>query len=308
MAFTVHSVGPGPIQDPNTLYEVFDDPERSTRGPVQRVEGLAGLPYLFGPTGSKLGPFRHSRCKYCNSWLTHENPYMSPSGNAPQRLDVAICSRCGWWLLAWAKVRWEELSIDLRVKAYESVVHNFDYQIAEEPLTALRGKIAREEVDLRSLKPRQLELVVGSVFRDYMEAEVKHLGSSGDGGIDLLLVQRDDRPVVVQVKRRCDRATESPAVVRELLGAMILQGLKRGIIATTADHFGPSSRAAVESANVIREGYEVDLYAFDALTEVVKLVEPPERPWIDYAMEHHLNDSDLELRHSRDRNAFRKRP
>lgn len=283
------------------MYGALEAPDREIiiSGCSSHSAVRTGLPYLFGGVDQPLGPFRQSKCKYCNERLIFENLMTKGPGNAPQRVDVLSCDRCLWWMMTWAKVIWGDVNIDLRVVVHEAAVHSFDYQVADQPLMALRQELARHESDLRDLSPKTLELLVGSVFRDFFDAEVEHIGRSGDGGIDLLLV-RSSSPIAVQVKRRANRTTESPAVVRELLGAMVLSDLRRGIVVTTADHFGSASLAMAEPQMRARTGYSIDLYAMDQLLEVLRLVEPLKRPWVDYAFSHHLSPSDRALKQTRD--------
>jgi hypothetical protein len=75
---------------------------------------------------------------------------------------------------------------------------------------------------------------------------VLHTGKSGDGGIDLILLDSNDGNIPIQVKRRTKtRKAESVTIVRELRGAMVLSGHDEGMIVTTAPRF---SKPAVEAS------------------------------------------------------------
>src|SRR5207248_1865634 len=105
------------------------------------------------------------------------------------------------------------------------------------PVLKLRQEIQRRELDLRSISPKELEIVAGSVLRDYLDCTVRHVGGPGDQGIDLLLVQ-GKKTHAVQVKRRLSaEKSEGVAVVRSLLGSLVLSKLNRGIVVSTAPRF-----------------------------------------------------------------------
>ena len=277
---------------PEHLYDSFRDPARTVSIPVEPPAVEVGLPYILGPSAERLGPFLRATCKYCEARLEHDEIFATGPGNQPQREDVLHCKRCGWWLLAWAKTNVDGLHV--RANLRESIVHSFDYEATDEPMTALRQRIAQRDLDPRSLSPVQLERLVGSVFRDFFQAEVRHVGASGDGGVDLLIVAADP-PIAIQVKRRTARATESPSVIRELIGALVLRDLREGILITTAGRFTDTSHAAADSASLGRHGFKVSLYALDALLDIVDSVQPPEEPWLEYVWAHHLREKDKAL-------------
>src|SRR5882724_10086480 len=79
---------------------------------------------------------------------------------------------------------------------------------------------------------------------------------------DLLMVQ-GDAASAIQVKRReiRDRA-ERVSIVRELVGAMVAFGLKRGKVVTTAQRFGPSANQYI--AGVRKDGFQIELLNWDA--------------------------------------------
>jgi len=125
------------------------------------------------------------------------------------------------------------------------------YQVGDidAPVNALRRELTQNPKLLAELKPTKMEKLVGSILSDFMDCEVVHTGRTGDGGIDLLLLD-GDTPYVVQVKRRISQQRgEAVSAIREFLGATLLAGHQRGIYVTTATHF---TSAAVDAASLAK--------------------------------------------------------
>jgi len=194
---------------------------------------------------------------------------------------VYQCRRCGWW--------WEEELEEIylgggdrisKQRCRFGVLRRYDPDSLDVPITALRQALSKNPDVVHSIHPRKCEELVGAVLKDHMHCEVQHVGRTGDGGIDLILVTRDE-PFIVQVKRRADpRAVEGVAIIRELIGAMILAGSSNGIFVTTAKSFSKSARSAAKLAPVmtpnIRTLQLIDYPSFVRLMSLtlVKLGEP----------------------------------
>jgi hypothetical protein len=94
-----------------------------------------------------------------------------------------------------------------------------------------------------------MEELVGSIMGDFLDCDVIHTGGTGDGGVDLLLVEGEETQYVVQVKRRLKKGRGEPvSVVREFLGATLLAGESRAMFVTTATHFTPPAVVAADTA------------------------------------------------------------
>lgn len=116
-----------------------------------------------------------------------------------------------------------------------------------------------------------MEKLVQSVFSDFFDCEVTHVGRSGDGGIDLILVNSDS-PVVVQVRRRKKlKITEGVRYIREFLGAALVNKNKNLIYVSTCSKFSDKAEEAalayVDNGQV--ESYK--LYDFERFRDVLKL-------------------------------------
>jgi len=192
---------------------------------------------------------------------------------------VMACHECGWWCQYAVGANrdgffeWERLPAALR-----------QYPAADitVPVEALRRELLKRSDILKHLHPTKMEVLVGSVLSDFMDCEVVHTGRTGDGGIDLLLLD-GDTPYAIQVKRRARAGSEKVSAVREFVGATLIAGYRRGIYVTTAPYYAPS---AVRSAQKARRGRVVEkLHLIDQgkflriLNLVSKKTAPPWRAY-----------------------------
>jgi hypothetical protein len=129
------------------------------------------------------------------------------------------------------------------------------------------------------MNTRRFERLIADVFRrNYSGAEVTHVGRPDDGGVDVVLVEAGGRQWLIQAKRReSPNTSEGISTVRNLLGAMVLEGARYGVVVSTADHFSYRACQAVGRAH--KRGMVlqlVDKKAFDRLLEPLL----PDRPWL----------------------------
>jgi hypothetical protein len=234
------------------------------------------FPEIDANATTSLGPFPMTRCAHCGGVLRYFNERAWDSPDF-QPVDAIQCVRCLWWLCVWTKQKTFP-SEWVRNVVWEATVTPFDYMTGEVPLIELRRQLTEGEVDLRNMSASQLERIVTSVFSDALGCRAIHVGRSGDGGIDVLVLDREP-PLALQVKRRASGGTEGPAVVRDLIGALAYRSWRRGAIITTADSFSRNASATAAAEPLMRDGYEIDLYTYDALREIVRATQPSERPW-----------------------------
>jgi hypothetical protein len=217
-------------------------------------------------------------CPYCSNRLQLSEVYKG-GGQEWKRADTWECPACRWWLYCFSKNKFYPFEF-FRNEFYEGVVYAFDHEKGDPPLLELRHKIAQEKIDLRDLTPRQMELLVGSVFRDYLGAKVQHIGGPGDDGIDLL-VSEEPPHVAIQVKRRENaKPSESVSTVRDLIGSIVLADIPKGVIVSTAQAFSEPAKKAAASPRLARLGIELSLYAYDRLREIINATAPQPHPWL----------------------------
>ncbi len=234
--------------------------------------------------------FRTRKCQYCATAVHQSTEASHTTKELIEDYAVINCPACGWWIVKGRRTHVLETMPEMDFSPaeyylaskdtfFEGIVYKFDIGNTAESLRALRHAVVRGKKDLRHMAPRTLELLVGSVFRDFFDCQVRHIGGPGDGGIDLLLIS-GDCPTVVQVKRRTTgQQKEGVQVVRELLGTMLLEDVNKGIIVSTATDFSPPAKLAARIATE-RRGVRVSLFNQDRLRDTLCLTEPQEKPWL----------------------------
>lgn len=194
------------------------------------------------------------------------------------------CPNCGWWecLDEFS----EEYDLIDKVKAiqidtrYWSVAKKFELGDKDLPVQVLVNELHKEPELIYRIHPTKMEELAQHVFASFFNCKVEHVGRSGDGGVDLLIVDSDE-PILVQVKRRSQSyATESASTIRELLGAMFIRNSSRGIVLSTAKTFAPSSmqvRDTLLGENRLRYFELVDFDRFCAMLRVIPTSDV--KPW-----------------------------
>jgi hypothetical protein len=115
---------------------------------------------------------------------------------------------------------------------------------------------------------------------NYDGAEVIHVGKPDDGGVDIIFVDSHKEQWLIQVKRR-ERAdcAEGVRTIRDLIGAMMLEGALRGIVVSTAGHFTLRARQAANAKRLVDKGMHIELIDRGILDRMLDPV-LPDRPWL----------------------------
>ena len=132
-----------------------------------------------------------------------------------------------------------------------------------------------------SIDPTSLEKIVAEIWRqNYAHSDVLHVGRPNDGGVDVLFVDSNSRQWLIQVKRRkSSKLGEGVSTLRNLLGAMQLQGTSLGVVVSTADHF---THYAIEaSKKMAAMGTTVELVDRGKLDRMLQGFHPA-FPWMDF--------------------------
>lgn len=184
---------------------------------------------------------RSGLCPYCRA--KYERVYEERW--EPFRFLIChSCLVCGWW---WIE-REESEDWGARADYAVAILRQFDISDKRLPISTLEMELRRRPHLIRTVHPHVLEKLVESVLRDFFHTEVYLIGKSGDGGVDLLYLDADV-PVAIQVKRRrADDVAEGVSLVREFLGAMVLLGIRRGTVVSTARSFTRGAREVAQSA------------------------------------------------------------
>ena len=210
--------------------------------------------------------------------------------------DVYECSHCGWWKYESKFIEGPEL-IDSNYnyhieKKYYALIKKYEISDKEVPLEVLMNELYKKRDILYDISPYKLEEIAQQVLKDVYNCEVKHVGKTGDGGIDLLILLSEE-PILVQVKRRGRNKTEMVKGVREFVGTMFIENGKRGIYLTTAQSF---SRGSKQLADKILNERKVELFElvdFSQFCSYINLDNIKYKPWVKLVSEFYNNESSI---------------
>lgn len=170
----------------------------------------------------------------------------------------------------------------------------FSGDLPEEFTAEMAQQLRRNPVLWHSMSPKNLEKIVRDIFRaNFTDCEVLHVGSPGDGGMDVLMIDNDERRWMISVKRREKPEKGEPvSTIRDLIGAMVLEGGSIGVIASTADHFTTAAKRAVQKAAT--RGHLIHLLDRGRLNRLIgKML--PRIPWKDAIEDIHPEESSVIL-------------
>lgn len=202
-------------------------------------------------------------CPFCKQFTTKVfDEYRTDEyKNHWDALEVWECEICGWWECSGRyedENDWTPNEDDYRrYSAIYGVLRKFESGSKNLPVESLVVELKKNQSVLYEIHPTKLEELAQYVFSAYYDCTVKHVGKSHDGGIDLIIVDKDD-PVLVSVKRRSKKdSVESVSTIRDLLGAMLIEGRARGLVLSTACRFSISSKKVIAK---VLEQQKVDTF------------------------------------------------
>ena len=244
-----------------------------------------------------------STCPYCQGALRAHNLNRRLRGTFRQRLWTAshlgissdeargvICTHCGWWFVE--RARDDSGPVGAVAVEYTFAIGLLQRTTVGEyggPIEGLRTYLAAHPDCLTSAEPVKVEQLVTSALRDIFDrAEVRHVGRSGDGGVDVVIARGGvAKPIVVQVKRRASTdAREGVEAIRELHGVMFRDKLSRGMVVSTASRF--TAGALAESRRVRHRlvRYRMDLLNRRDVAELLALpTTTSAAPWDVYGVD-----------------------
>lgn len=221
------------------------------------------------------------KCPYCGKTIREERlheEFRLLSGSDDHVLYQ--CLACNWWGLRWSKFSIINRTPNDDNYALWGKIREFDVSDMSAPIDALRHYLTSKPELLYRVNPHSFEKLIASCFSDYFDCEARHVGGPGDGGIDVVLLDKDN-PILIQVKRRQKPGhVEGVQTIRELLGVLLLENNYRGIVVTTANRFSKASKDAVSRPQLVDFGYKVELYDYDSVLSVINHVaDQNPKPW-----------------------------
>lgn len=242
---------------------------------------ISGLQAFFKHPADRL-PLLVETCPYCRVPLRlAEHRESDDDYENTFTCGLEYCSNCQYW-------RWHHLESRLvgrySVDVYEytsflSKLRDFSDKLPEGCASELAQWVRRNPKRWHTIAPYRLEKLVADIFKaTYKHAEVTHIGKPDDGGVDVLFVEASEKQWLIQVKRReKPKHAEAVGTIRNLLGAMLLEGSSWGIVVSTADHFTYRAYQAVNRAK--ERGMYVKLVDRGGLNQMLGSV-LPDRPWL----------------------------
>jgi len=229
-----------------------------TKEKVSQLFASGFKPYLI---------LEEKTCRYCAGQM---NCFKAGSGGGCKFRSnfLGVCPNCKWWSYVRTRNGWD---VEGTYSEFlEGIIHKFDSEHTSIPVSVLIEEIRRKRLDLTTVKPKDLEIIVGAVVRDTMGLDSFYVGGPRDGGVDVF-VTTGQAPIAIQVKRRGPHAAaESVSTIREFVGAMVTTGNYRGIVATTAERFSDAASNLAVSHRLKKMGIEIDLYHYDRLCELIE--------------------------------------
>jgi restriction system protein len=164
---------------------------------------------------------------------------------------------------------------------YQAIVRTFDVSEKLLPLDTLLTHLRKKTSILYDIHPRKMEEVVRYVFSSYYSCDVIHCGKSHDNGIDLIMIDSDE-PTLIQVKRRqSPDHVESVSVIREFLGALLVNRSRKGIFVSTADHYSKETFKTIDTILGEDVVTKFDLIDYNRFTEMLSVIKNEKKePWI----------------------------
>ncbi|MCC5789796.1 MAG: restriction endonuclease [Opitutales bacterium] len=149
--------------------------------------------------------------------------------------------------------------IGFMVLAFFSWIHSFR-----------KRKLLAQQDSLESLKQlswKEFEFLVSEAYRQKGYEVEESLGGGADGGVDLIF-RKDGQKTLVQCKRWKTRTVGAP-IVREIYGLMVSEGADRATVVI--------SGRFTQEAKKFAEGKPLDLVNGEALLDLIKSVQTPEK-------------------------------
>ena len=206
---------------------------------------------------------------------------------------ILYCSNidCGWWLHFPPPKPAGFKTIDASAKW--AIAKKFLIGDKDIPLNDLAFYLAQHPKSMVHTDSKAFEKLVCSLMNEHFgPTEFVHVGRPKDGGKDLIGVLNEKITTFVEIKRREKIFTaESVKTVRGLLGVMAREGVKKGLVVSTAEKFSDEAKAFSIPKEESVSSYEIDLVSFNDITYWLGLSTCSDRPpWEGLIQPHHCED------------------
>ena len=230
--------------------------------------------------------YNQNICPFCkhNLNLASKDDYDEDLNYIIAEAYVGECYFCGYWQAYY----YEDVSGEgpmgtqkERIEAHVSKLYEYPESIPIECKRELAQYLKVNPAYWNLIEPRKLEILISDIFKaNYKNCDVVHVGAPNDGGFDVVFIDSGEKRWLIQVKRRENHEkSEGVSTLRNLLGAMVLENSKYGIVVSTSDQF--SYWANLAQRNAKKLGYVVELIDRGKLA---RMIEPmlPDPEWIRF--------------------------
>ncbi len=186
-------------------------------------------------------------CIFCQRELVRIPSERFEAGTKVLLAQVSVCPACGWWSVYRVHQNEYERTAGL-AEGYSGTIgclKELDLADLSVPLSEVRQYFLAKKDSMVDAHPRLFEEVVASVF-SALGWTTRVTAYSGDDGIDVVLDGPEDKTVGVQVKRNRPTRSIEAEQIRSFAGALLLNGLTRGVFVTTSKFRKGARRAATK--------------------------------------------------------------
>jgi restriction system protein len=191
-----------------------------------------------------------------------------------------LCNSCNWW-----HSNKEGRTNGNGIKSYSPdmyypILGEVDISSDSILLEELTINLLKNWEDRKLISAGKAESLVQSILKEHLSCDVHSSTANvnkSDGGIDLHVCSKSGQIIrAVQVKRRISKDTEPVSEIRNFVGAMEIEGIKKGIFVTTAERFTKPAQKIPEKLKRVNSRLELELIDGQRLFELLKCNIKPE--------------------------------
>lgn len=290
---TINSIHPSKLTDYSkwVTWNWSDSIDKNVPHPFSKIftpylqgmdaQSAMGLLHTLQAFSGNVGnTVKITTCPYCHTQLEAKQGDNRLEGDCQRNgiitainLNRHVCTNCGWWYIEKSVTENNYISQNITYSTifYEGIINRFSIEELNIPMETLRIHLNKHPENLHNLNPITFEKLVASIFSDFFYCHAKHVGRTGDGGIDVYAVI-SDKPCLVQVKRRRDPHKAEPvSTVRELMGTLACENEATGYVVTTAGDFSKQAKHTAANPNLRRYGIKLELVSKSELLEMLNI-------------------------------------
>lgn len=193
-----------------------------------------------------------TKCLFCSTPLIVANESWKYPDETGMR-STGLCRTCGWWTVGVIQHDMLAHTNRSQVLCAAGCLRELDLTDVQTPIDEVCAYLTAKYEARFDVHPKVFEEVVGSVFRSLGYA-VRVTAYTGDNGLDVILDGDKGEIIGIQVKRYKDKIGVEQ--IRELAGALLVNGLTQGIFITTSSF---QSGAKTTAAKCRTLGYPIEL-------------------------------------------------